>query len=222
MREQTTEAVGRLTVEASTNGSVSVNGWRESGVLVRARIDTWAASDAEARALASRVQVAAVADSVRAVGPAQERAQGWSVRFEIFVPQDTGLNLSTLNGSVAISDVRGHIEFEAKNGAVRLTRIAGDVKGSTTNGAVEVELAGNTWDGSQLDVKTTNGSVTLSLPAIYSAHIYTRTTNGRIASDFPVTVSGRIDTRERDFNVGSGGPPIRLTTTNGQVRIRKS
>jgi DUF4097 and DUF4098 domain-containing protein YvlB len=147
---------------------------------------------------------------------------GWSVSYEIFVPQTTDLTLKTHNGGISISDVRGRIEFQAVNGGVNLRRIAGDVGGTTVNGGLQVELAGNSWEGRQLEARTSNGGVTISMPEFYSAHIQTETVNGGIQSDFPLTLHGNLKPRNLDFNVGSGGPLIHVTTTNGGVRLKRT
>jgi hypothetical protein len=45
-------------------------------------------------------------------------------------------------------------------------------------------------------------------------------TNGGIGVDFPVTVHGLLQNRrELHATIGSGGPPIRVATINGGVRI---
>jgi DUF4097 and DUF4098 domain-containing protein YvlB len=100
-------------------------------------------------------------------------------------------------------------------------RLAGEVHGHTTNGGLTVQLAGDRWDGSGLDVETTNGGVRLDIPSSYSAHVETSTVNGGVTVDFPITVHGRID-KNLSFDIGNGGPTIRATTTNGRVQIRKS
>lgn len=165
----------------------------------------------------------ASAGQVRASGPETQRDSGWSTSYEIFVPQSTDLSMTSFNGGIDLSDVRGHIEFKAQNGGVRLTRVAGDVKGQTQNGGIQVDLAGRTWEGGQLEASTTNGGVTIAIPENYSAHIQTETVNGRIDTDFPVTltVQGRVRQQNLDFNVGSGGPLIHVSTTNGGVKLRK-
>ena len=137
------------------------------------------------------------------------------------MPRRSDLSLSASNGGIAISDVRGKMEFSAKNGGVSLRRVGGNVHGRTTNGGLNVELAGDRWDGEELDVETTNGGVNMTLPENYSAHLETGTVNGQISVDFPVTVQGRI-TKELSVNLGSGGPTIRAMTTNGGVRVRRS
>ena len=114
----------------------------------------------------------------------------------------------------------GRIEFSALNGGVNLSRVGGDVRGATTNGGLNVELSGARWEGEALDVSTTNGGVSMSIPENYSAHLETGTVNGRLNVDFPVTVQGEI-TRELAVNLGSGGATIRAMTTNGGVSIRR-
>ena len=112
------------------------------------------------------------------------------------------------------------MEFSALNGGVHLSRVGGSVKGGTTNGGFHIELSGNRWDGEALDVSTTNGGVSMSIPENYSAHLETGTVNGQLSIEFPVTVQGNI-TRELAVNLGSGGATIRAMTTNGGVKIRR-
>src|SRR5689334_21085772 len=57
IREQTLPATGRLNVDAGTNGGVSVKGALRSDVLVRARIEASADTEAAAANLASQVSL---------------------------------------------------------------------------------------------------------------------------------------------------------------------
>ena len=126
------------------------------------------------------------------------------------------------NGGIEIADMVGDIDFDATNGSVRLERVAGDVRGRTTNGRLRIELAGSSWEGRGLDAETTNGSVTLLVPEGYGAELEASTVNGAFEIDFPITITvrGRIG-RNLRTTLGDGGPPIRVVTTNGGVRIRR-
>ena len=221
IREQSLPSAGRLSVEGH-NGSATVKGWLRGDVLVRARVDAVAETQAEADLLASRVSVDSAAGQVRSIGPDSLDNSWWSVSYEIFVPQATDLSVSTHNGGVAISDVRGQIRFDVHNGGVNLRRLAGDVGGETHNGEIEVELMGSLWEGRQLEVGTHNGGITLAMPSGYSAHLQAETSSGRIQSDFPVTVSGELRPRRLDTNIGSGGSLIHVTTHNGQVALKRA
>jgi DUF4097 and DUF4098 domain-containing protein YvlB len=111
---------------------------------------------------------------------------------------------------------------QTNNGAVRLVRVAGDVTVESHNGAIQVELEGNTFDGRQMSLSTYNGGVTVSAPASYSASIETKTSRGGLQSDFPVTVRGRIDEGTTNFTIGAGGPPIKISTNNGGIRLKRN
>lgn len=222
MREQTVPSIGRLTVDAAQNGGATVKGWLRSEVLVRARVESAADSEAAAAGMARQVSIDTSGGQVRAAGPEAVNDSWWSVSYEIFVPQNTDLNLKAHNGGITISDVRGQIHFDGHNGGVRLRRVAGDVSGATVNGGIQVELTGTIWDGRQLDVSTHNGGVTITLPSYYSGHFQAETDQGRIQSDFPVTLAGNLRPHHVDFNLGAGGPLIHVTTVNGGVRLHRT
>jgi hypothetical protein len=222
IREQAVPSIGRLSVDASPNGGVTVKGWLRGDVLVRARVEASGENEAAAAILASRVSIDGTGGQVRANGPQSVDNSWWSVSYEIFVPQATDLSLKTHNGGMTISDVRGQIRFDGNNGGVRLKRVAGDVSGATVNGGVQVDLTGAIWDGRQLEVGTRNGGVTVTMPSHYSAHVQAETENGGIRSDFPVTLDNSVRPRRLDTNLGSGGPLIHITTRNGGVRLKNA
>jgi hypothetical protein len=221
IREQTLAPTGgQLSIDGRQNGGVSVKGWDQNQILVRARVHARAPSTNEAEGLARQVRIETNGGRIYAEGPDSQRNYQWDVSYEVFVPRRSDLKVETHNGGISFSEVNGRLEFTAVNGGVVLRRVGGSVRGSTTNGGLVIDLAGDRWDGEMLDVRTTNGGVVMSVPENYSALIETGTVNGGLDVDFPVTVQGRI-TRQLSFNVGSGGPTVKAMTTNGGVRIRK-
>ena len=222
IKEQTLPATdGTIKVDGRVNGGVAIKGWDRNEILMRARIQSTGPSAAEANDLATQIRIETTGSNIFASGPPNRTDHWWSVSYEVFVPHRSNLSLKTNNGGISITDVNGRLEFSALNGGVNLRRVGGTVKGGTTNGGLTVELSGERWDGEALDVKTTNGGVSMLIPENYSAHLETSTVNGHLSIDFPVTVQGNI-TRELAVNLGSGGATIRAMTTNGGVRIRRT
>lgn len=221
LREQTVASVGHINADPGGNGGVTVRGWLRNDVLVRSRVEAWADTDAEAADLMNQVRVDISNGSITAHGPDNLRRRGWSVTYEIFVPRASNVEIRAVNGGIDATDVDGTVHVGTTNGGIHLARIAGDVSGATTNGGVHVELAGNTWKGRQLELSTTNGGVTVSMPEGYSAHVEAETVNGGIDSEFPLTVTGRIGRRDLDAKLGSGGPLIHISTVNGGVNLRR-
>jgi hypothetical protein len=221
IRESTLGPSASLEIQPGHNGGINVKGWSQNSVLVRAMVETWAPSDGDARALASQINVDTGGGMIRATGPDNNfRDEGFAVSFEVFAPWNTNLKMESHNGGITVSDIRGQIGFQSHNGGVHLTRIAGNVNGETHNGGIEAELQGNTWEGGQLELNTHNGGITLSMPASYSASLQASTSNGRLTSDFPITVRDRFSSREMNFNIGAGGPLIKITTHNGGIRLK--
>jgi DUF4097 and DUF4098 domain-containing protein YvlB len=190
-------------------------------VLVRSKVEVWSSSSSDAQSLLSAVQVRAASGEVSASGPRADGERGWSVSYEVFVPHKTGLNLETANGGLHVTDVEGTMNLHAVNGGLHLTRLRGSVTAATVNGGVHVDLMDDHWEGSGLEVSSTNGGVHVTVPQTYSARFEGSTVNGQIRSDFselPVA-------RERDHSrpqsisgaLGGGGASIHASTTNGGV-----
>lgn len=221
IREQTlAPSGGAIAIDGRQNGGISVKGWDQNQILVRAQVQAGAPTAAEAEALGKQVRVETTGAKIHATGPESKRDYQWEVNYEVFVPRRADLSLETNNGGIAIADVNGKIDFTALNGGVVLKRVGGAVRGSTTNGGLMIVLSGDRWDGESMDVSTTNGGVIMSVPENYSAHIETGTVNGGVNTEFPVTVKGEM-TKQIALNLGSGGATVRAMTTNGGVHLKK-
>jgi len=220
IREQTLAASGAIAIDGRQNGGISVKGWDQGQILVRARVQAGAPTAAEAEALGKQVRIETSGAKIHATGPENKRDYHWDVSYEVFVPRRSDVSLETHNGGIAIADVNGKIDFTALNGGVVLKRVGGAVRGSTTNGGLAIVLSGDRWDGESMDVSTTNGGVSMSVPENYSAHIETGTVNGGVNTEFPVTVKGEM-TKQIALNLGSGGATVRAMTTNGGVHLKK-
>jgi len=221
IREQTLQPGGAISIDGRQNGGVAVKGWDQNQVLVRAQVQAGAPNAGEAEQLGRQVRIETAGNKIFATGPENQKDYYWSVSYEVFVPRRSDLSVETHNGGISLSEVNGRIDFTALNGGVVLRKCGGSVHGSTTNGGLVVELSGDHWDGETLDVTTTNGGVSMSVPENYSAHLQTGTVNGSISVDFPVTVQGRL-TKELALNLGSGGATVKAMTTNGGVRIKRT
>jgi hypothetical protein len=211
---------GRLSVDGRLNGGIAVRGWDRNEILVRAKIQTWAESQAEARRLATAIRIRTEGGRVAAEESESGRRSGWSVSYDVYVPRRSDLDLRTHNGGIVVEDVQGRIDVEALNGGVSIRNVQGDLRGGTTNGGVTLALDGDRWIGGGVDLETTNGGVTVIFPERYNARLETGTVNGGMNVDFPITVQGMVG-RRLSTTLGSGGPLIRVRTTNGGVTLRR-
>ncbi|HEV7500443.1 MAG TPA: DUF4097 family beta strand repeat-containing protein [Vicinamibacteria bacterium] len=219
VREVTWRGAGPLAVDAAPNGGIEVTAGDGQEVRLQAKLSASAEDEGEANRLLSGIRIQ-TGGKISADGPRTDHDSWWSVSYRLTVPAHTDLDLRSYNGGITLAGVRGRTEFSTTNGGVHVRDGGGSLHGHTTNGGVKVALSGTKWDGTGLDVTTTNGGVVLEIPADYNAHLETSTVNGGVHIDFPVRVQGRLD-RELSTDLGTGGPTVRAVTTNGGVQIKR-
>lgn len=210
-----------VSLDGRENGGVEVEGWDGDSVVVRAMVEVSAPTDQKAHDIASQVRVITAPGPIHADGPTDTHDVSWSVSYRISVPRHTNLTIRTINGPVSVDKVTGLMNLRAVNGPLDLSDLGGDVHARAQNGPLTVTLAGSRWDGAGLDAETDNGPVDLTLPRVYAAHLETGTVNGPVSIDFPVTVQGQIDFHRLSTDIGGGGAPVRVVTTNGPLTVRR-
>lgn len=142
------------------------------------------------------------------------------VDFTVKVPAGVTFSPRTVNGGVSVRSLSGPVNAHTVNGACEIeTSSSGEA--STVNGSVHATL-GQIGSGDRLDFSTVNGSITLSLPAQFSADLEGSTVNGSIETDFPVTISGKWGPRSLHGTIGRGGAKLHASTVNGSIRLLRS
>lgn len=130
--------------------------------------------------------------------------------------------LQTSNGGIRVRDVRGALEAVTSNGAInaslREVEPGKPLRLQTSNGSVELALDG--LRNNELVATTSNASITVRLPAGVSAQVKAQTSNASITTDFDVTTR-RVSKNELEGTIGSGGPLLTLTTSNGSIKLLK-
>jgi hypothetical protein len=212
---------GPLAIDGHPNGSIRVRGADGDSVVLLARIESTASSDADAKALAAQVRVVTTSGAIHAEGPETSGRSHWVVSYRVTVPRHTDLTLDAKNGGISVSDVESHMRLTTVNGPISLSGAGGDVQARGRNGPLDITLTGARWSGTGLDAETENGPVTLTVPKNYAAHLEVGTERGPMDIDLPLTVQGHVNLRQISTDIGGGGPPIRAVTTNGPISVQR-
>ena len=218
------QAGGRLEI-SNVNGKIEVEPGTGTSVEVVAEKSARAASVEAAKAALERIDIQehASPSNVRIETKLQRRTGffgGWSqeVHYLVKVPATVEVRLTTVNGGIEVSGLKGRVTAETTNGGVKAHDVSGAIDASTTNGGVEVDLAEVADAGVKLGC--TNGGIKLRLPSSARASISARITNGGINTDgINLETVGEVSRRHLDGRLNGGGPRIDLEGTNGGIRI---
>ncbi|MBC8137739.1 MAG: DUF4097 family beta strand repeat protein [Fibrella sp.] len=149
------------------------------------------------------------------------------------------VDVKTENGAVSIDGAANAEKVTARSsfGAINLEKVGGTVDAQTENGAVHYSgtpkaltlqsefgaIAAELYDCATLKdatLKTTNGSVTVILPASASVNITGDTGNGKIdTSGFPANITGDSFKKSVKASLNGGKAPMSLSTEFGSLTI---
>lgn len=129
----------------------------------------------------------------------------------------------TSNGSIKVDGLKGAFEADTSNASIvaRIDKLPAGrpLKADSSNGSIELYLPD--YADQPVEADTSNSSITLRLPASANAEVRVSTTNSSISNDFELTTTGEISKHRLEGRIGKGGATIRLSTSNGSVRLQK-
>jgi bifunctional DNA-binding transcriptional regulator/antitoxin component of YhaV-PrlF toxin-antitoxin module len=216
---------GRLEI-SNVNGKIDVEPAAGESVEVVAEKSVRAASVEAAKDALNRIEIqeSVSPDHVRIETKVQRSTGSFfggmhqEVHYKVKVPPALEVRVTTVNGGIELSGLKGRITAEATNGGVKAHDVSGAIDASTTNGGVEVELARVAESGAKLGC--TNGGIKLTLPSDAKATISARITNGGInTSGVNIETTGETSRRRLEGRMNGGGPRIDIEGTNGGIRI---
>ncbi len=127
----------------------------------------------------------------------------------------------TGDGSVSLEGVRGEVDVNTGDGSVRVSGAPSALKAHTGDGSVALALDSGTSIGSDWEISTGDGGVSVQLPAGINAEIDASTGDGRVtASDFGLEASGE-DKHELRGRIGEGGSTLRLRSGDGSITVAR-
>lgn len=144
------------------------------------------------------------------------------------------IDLTTSNGSITANSIDGSVIAYTSNGKIKLENINGITKAQTSNGSIQIyNVAGiqsvKTSNGSiqahlkklydDVDISTSNGSISVYLDEEIDAQIDASTSNGKIQlHDFPVMTKSISGSYVAGM-IGDGGNLLTLRTSNASIHI---
>jgi Putative adhesin len=153
------------------------------------------------------------------------------------------LGFTTGDGDVTLDRVSGDLRVKSGDGRVTITNAAGSLDAHTSDGNLTVDgvfhvltlhtsdgtLGLNLREGSKLteasSIQSSDGSVTLRLPASFAADLSVHTSDGHVDCALPLTMdhyhSASGDGHDLHGHLNGGGTPLTIHTSDGSVKIEQ-
>jgi hypothetical protein len=179
------------------------------------------------RSIEVLLRVPKESDLVVATGDGSIKAQPVSGR----------LDLSTGDGSISADGLEGEIRLHSGDGSIRATGLSGRLNADTGDGSMTVRgrfdlLDLSTGDGSieaaaeagskvesAWSLHSGDGSITLRVPEGLGAELDAQTGDGSVSVGNPAMVKGSIREHAVRGTLGPGGPPLKIYTGDGSIRL---
>jgi len=201
----------------NVNGTVDVQGWDREEVEIHAvKTAKQKESDLDRVSIEVNAKPASVAVVTRYP---QDEGVEVVVEYTVHVPHGAHVeHLGTVNGTLRIAGVEEIGDLHSVNGSIEVYEGGGAVHARTTNGNLHLELS-HICPVNGANAETTNGSILLAIPADTQADLEARSMNGNFFSELPLAMQSTQRPREMRGTLGHGGPPIKLRTVNGGIRV---
>ena len=159
--------------------------------------------------------------------------------LEIHMPRSAKVNVHSGDGAVSAKGLQGELDFATGDGQLEIENVDGSLRAHTSDGSVRVSgrfdvLELRTSDGrvevearqgSQLreawDIRSSDGSVTLRMPADLAADVALHTSDGSITTNIPIAVEGSFGRHDLHGKMNGGGKLLTIHTSDGSLTLDK-
>ena len=224
-RHYTIAKGGTLEVR-NTNGLIRIEPGEGDAIDITADRVVQAANDQAAKDALAGLEIRETATADRVVIDSANRGginigfnMSRRVDYVVRAPAWINVKLTTTNGDITVGPgLSGTFYAEGTNGRISAQGLENSASASTTNGTISLDLAKLGEDG--VTAETTNGTISVSVPPTIGARLSARVTNGVIRQEGLTLKVSEQSRRRLDATLGSGGPEIKLETTNGAITIK--
>jgi hypothetical protein len=228
-----------LELNAADHGSIKVRGWNQAAYSVEICKIAVAEDRGSAARTLSAIAVSHSAGRFAFTGP-QGDGNNWQVYFIVHAPANASLDLEARNGPVSVAGVSGAIKARATNGPLSIKDCSGSVDAQSTNGPIafagdggevhlradngpiSVKVSRDIWNGSLLDARTSNGPMSLALPAEFRSGVRVEALEGSPMSCRHQACSSAFrnsDGGKQTLEMNGSSGTIRVSTGRGPVSV---
>ncbi|MFC1555866.1 DUF4097 family beta strand repeat-containing protein [candidate division KSB1 bacterium] len=126
-----------------------------------------------------------------------------NISFQIFVPEDTDLDITTSDGKIFIDNISGRIRAVTNGKDIELRRMRGLVSAYTTDAKIIADFLN--IEGKGIELTTKNGDIEFAIPEDAKITLHSESYHGSISCELPFNKYGPFSDEEQFAWINGGG-----------------
>lgn len=217
------------------NGNIEIISWDGNTVTLDAKTKSYKGNDELDKIKIDVVESDNVIDiETTFLGPGNvEASTDMTIKVPTFITVD---NVTTSNGKVQISNIKGNISVHSSNGEIKIVDVDGYVKARSSNGNLEIKGTTGIYDletsngeiyveifdfKDNIKIESSNGRIRVYINPLLNANIEMSTSNGQISINglsLDLTIS---EETYKSGKLGEGDNRISISTSNSDINLYK-
>jgi DUF4097 and DUF4098 domain-containing protein YvlB len=217
----------RVTIN-TFDGHVTVHGWDKPEVTYTAVKGSHDEQSLKSISIESQQQ----GETISIIAKTDDDQNG-TVNFDVYVPRQSSLHVSSGDGALNLDGVTGQITLRSGDGPIEVANGGGELQVNTGDGVIRVikfdgQVDARTGDGAinldgnfnSLSARTGDGTISLTVPAGSSFTIETNAPDEISNEGFVVAEDITPSPRVKRWKIGNGGKVFVLKTGDGKILLR--
>lgn len=233
---------GTISIVGAPVGSITIKGWKESEVEIKAKVTVEARNENDLKRLAEvcgfmfeenllRLRIVSVGThdkkylkKLKKKLPKRLRGMPYRIDYEIKLPSYSDLEINGGRGDLNLSAVEGMIQINYLESKAKLKLTGGRVQATIGSGDVDVTVATRSWRGSFAKIRLARGYLNVWLPQNLNANLSAKVLRtGKITNSYKLLKPIRrtkITDKSIMAKAGNGGADLSFTVGEGILKIR--
>jgi len=127
------------------------------------------------------------------------------------------------DGSIRLDAIKGAVDANTGDGSIVVNGALTGVRARSGDGSIAVHAQAGSTTGTDWDISSGDGSVTVEIPESFGAELEVRTGDGRVRFDGVSlsNVAGEIAPNHANGRLGAGGRAMRVRTGDGSILVKR-
>ena len=205
------------------NGTIVINSWKQNSIAIE--VITSCSENSHKNISVTMEQIK---DTVKVDTLFTGDTTKGSVVFNILLPKNTNLAITTKQGDIIIKDVNGILKLETFSGDIKLVNPHNFLEAKTEDGNIIIRTD-SIEESKEFDLISDKGNIEIYTTQAINTSLHASALQGKVISDLPITLDSKTTALNAEawkhFKqtvhgvIGEPSSILSMTTHNGSITI---